>query len=116
MLRVQPYSGPIGLSGLRLQASGLVTFVVSPEVESGSFEVDLMLPDLIAQQAPGRAVVLQRDLEAACQIAQSGDHDQVNRMLVFAPAEASDLVVRNEPRLSPDALLVKAVADSPAER
>ena len=48
----------------------LVPLVVRAEVQPGAGEMDLVLADLVAQQAPGRAVLVDRDGETACKIAQ----------------------------------------------
>ena len=49
-------------------------------------------------------------------ITQSRDDDQRDGVLAFPPADAADLVVGNEVRIGPDALLVKPAADRPAHR
>ena len=48
-----------------------VALVVPPEIQTRSLEVNLVVADLIAQQAPRRAVIVARDEQPACKIAQS---------------------------------------------
>ena len=44
-----------------------------PQVQAGSAEMNVVLRDLVAQQPPRGAVVLDRDGQAACEIAHQAD-------------------------------------------
>jgi len=79
-------------------------------------KVDLVMADLVAEEPPGGAVMFEGNGQAAGQVAQPRDHDERDGMLALAPADPADLVVRDEHRVRPDAVLVKTAADAPVER
>src|SRR5215831_16202020 len=74
-----------------------IPFVVIDEVQAGTAEVNVVLRDFVPKQPPGRGVVLGRHVEPACKIAQPRDDDEGHILLALAPADATNLVVRNEP-------------------
>src|SRR5204862_1361074 len=94
----------------------LVPFVALAEIQSRTGEMDRVLADLVSQQPPRRPVLVARHRQPPREVAQARDDDQRRVMVPLAPADAADLVVRNERRLGPDPVLVEAAADRQAHR
>src|SRR5947207_12900306 len=107
---------PFQVARAAINSSNTVSFVRSPEIESGTGELDRLLANLVTKQPARCAVFVARNYEAARQIAQSRDHNQCDLLLALSPADAAHLTVRNERRIGPDTVLVEAAADPPAQR
>src|SRR5712692_8151300 len=86
----------VARAGMMVLLSDVLTFVMVAEIEPGSGKVDVVRGDLVAQEPPRGAVVFERYDEAPREIAQPRNHDQRDVVLSFPPADAADLVVRNE--------------------
>src|SRR5262245_50659102 len=74
----------------------VLALVVIDQIEAGAAEVDVVLRDLVPQQAPGGAVMLGRHLEVPCKIAQPLDDDERHLLLPFPPLDAADVLVPDE--------------------
>src|SRR5436190_13102002 len=103
-------------SNFLLLPSDVLSLVVIEQIEAGPAEMNVVLGDLVPEQAPGPRVFADRDDETACKIAQPRSDDQDDVVLAFPPRNAADFVVRNERRLRPDAVLVEPARDAPAHR
>src|SRR4030095_16448037 len=87
---------------------------MSPELEAGVQQLDIVRRDLIAEQASGGGVMSARHDEPASEIPQTRHNDQRN-LFPFPPRNGANLPVRNEPALRPDAVRVEPSSYPPAQ-
>src|SRR5437763_16632164 len=88
-------------------ALNILPLVVPPEIQARPRELNVVPGNPVAEQPARRCVLLERNGEAPCKIAQSGDHNQRRLVLPFPPPYPAALVVRDEPPgVGPDAVLV----------